>query len=174
MKLPQLAAVFLTLGVGIAGVMAVEASAERARVVPPPAPTASLLAAATTTERMMGVDEAVAGSWRVVGAAGEASGGYVPFERTLAAAAVLDIAADGGAQATAGCNRIRTTVSQSGSRWYAGPAMMTRMACSDQAVMAAEQAIARALSGANTIALEGDRATLADASGVTLLAIERR
>ena len=50
MKLPQLAAVFLTLGVGIAGVMAVEASAERARVVPPPAPTASLLAAATTTE----------------------------------------------------------------------------------------------------------------------------
>lgn len=174
MKLPQLAAVFLTLGVGIAGVMAVEASAERARVVPPPAPTASLLAAATTTERVMGVDEVVAGSWRVVGAAGEASGGYVPFGRALAAAAILDIAADGGAQATAGCNRIRTTVSQSGSRWYAGPAIMTRMACSDPAVMAAEQAIARALADAVAITLEADRGTLSDAAGVTLLVVARR
>lgn len=174
MKLPQLAAVFLTLGVGIAGVMAVEASAERARVVPPPAPTASLLAAATTTERVMGVDEVVADSWRVVGAAGEASGGYVPFGRALAAAAILDIAADGGAQATAGCNRIRTTVSQSGSRWYAGPAIMTRMACSDPAVMAAEQAIARALADAVAITLEADRGTLSDAAGVTLLVIARR
>jgi len=36
MKLPQLAAVFLSLGVGIAGVMAVEASAERARVIAAP------------------------------------------------------------------------------------------------------------------------------------------
>lgn len=174
MKLPQLAAVFLTLGVGIAGVMAVEASAERARVVPPPAPHAFDLVAGTTAERMMGVDEALAGSWRVLGAAGEASGGYVPFEHGLAAAAVLDIAADGGAQATAGCNRIRTSVSQSGSRWYAGPAMMTRMACSDPAVMAAEQAIARALSDAVTIALENDRGTLADGAGVTLLVIARR
>ncbi len=174
MRLLQLAAVFLTLGVGIAGVMAVEASAGRARAVIPPAPPTSILRTATMAERMMGVDEDVAGSWRVIGASGEASGGYAPFERALSAAAMLDIAADGGAQATAGCNRIRTNVSQSRSSWYAGPAIMTRMACPDQAVMAAEQAIAQALSNAVTIALEGDRATLFDPAGVTLLVIERR
>ena len=173
MKLPQLAAVFLTLGVGIAGVMAVEASAERARAVAPSS-FETLIVRAGTSGRVMGVDEDVTGPWHVLGAADEASGGYAPFERSLAESAVLDIAADGGAQATAGCNRIRTSVSQSGSSWYAGPAVMTRMACPDPAVMAAEQAIAQALSGADTISLEGDRAALSDASGVTLLVIERR
>lgn len=175
MKLQQLAAIFLSLGVGIAGVMAVEASAERARVVAPPSSAQALLLRATTmVERIMGVDEDVAGAWRIIGAAGESSGGYTPFDRVLSASAMLDIAADGGAQATAGCNRIRTNVSQSRSSWYAGPAIMTRMACPDPAVMAAEQAIARALSDAVTIAIEGDRATLLDPAGVTLLAIERR
>jgi heat shock protein HslJ len=174
MKLPQLAAVFLTLGVGIAGVMAVEASAERARAVAPSSLETLMVRAAGTSGRVMGVDEDVTGPWHVLGAADEASGGYAPFERSLAEFAVLDIAADGGAQATAGCNRIRASVSQSGSSWYAGPAVMTRMACPDPAVMAAEQAIAQALSGADTISLEGDRAALSDASGVTLLVIERR
>ena len=57
MKLPQLAAVFLTLGVGIAGVMAAEASAERARVVVPPTnATAMALRVASDGQRLAGVD----------------------------------------------------------------------------------------------------------------------
>lgn len=173
MKLPQLAALFLSLGVGIAGVMAVEASAERARVVAPSSLEPLTLRAAAT-DRATGVEEKMAGAWRIVGAARQANGGYVPFERALSAAAVLDIARDGAAQATAGCNRIAAKVAQSGPRWHSGPAAMTRMACADTAVMAAEQAIADALSGAATIAVEGRRATLSDASGATLLVIERR
>jgi len=172
MKLPQLAALFLSLGVGIAGVMAVEASAERARVVAPSSLEPLTLRAATG--RATGVEEKVAGAWRIVGAASQANGGYVPFDRALSASAVLDIARDGAAQATAGCNRIAARVAQSGPRWHSGPAAMTRMACADTAVMAAEQAIADALSGAATIAVEGRRATLSDASGATLLVIERR
>lgn len=175
MKLPQLAAIFLTLGVGIAGVMAVEASAERARILASPSTVkAQALRVATTADRMMGVDDDLVGSWRIVGAADESTGGYAPFGRALAADAMLDIIADGSARATAGCNRIMASVSQAGTSWYAGPAIMTRMACPDPAVMAAEQAIARALSEASTIEIEGERATLSDISGVMLLVLERR
>lgn len=174
MKLPQLAAIFLTLGVGIAGVMAVEASAERARVVAPPTrATPMALHVAADGERMAGIDAELAGGWRILGVADERSGGYTPFDAPIAAAARLDIAADGQTRATAGCNAIRTSVSQSGDSWHAGPAAMTRMACPDPAVMAAEQSIAWALSEASTIEIDGRRATLGDATGATLMVMER-
>ncbi|MFN3546696.1 MAG: META domain-containing protein [Mesorhizobium sp.] len=174
MKLQQLAALFLTLGVGIAGVMAVEASAERARPVAPPAIASThFLRVAAEVEQNMGADDELAGSWRIVGAAEERSGGYAPFNRALAADAKLAVSTDGRVTATAGCNRIMTNVSQSGSDWHAGPAAMTRMACPDSAVMAAEQSIAWALSEASTIEIDGRRATLGDATGATLLVMER-
>ena len=174
MKLPQLAAVFLTLGVGIAGLMAVEASAERARVVAPPSIANTLtLRIAADGSRIVGIDAELAGRWRILGAADERSGGYAPFSAGLAAAALLDMAADGQARATAGCNSIRTSISQSGSDWHAGPAAMTRMACPDPAVMAAEQSISWALSEASTIEVDGRRATLSDPGGATMMVIER-
>ena len=174
MKLPQLAAVFLTLGVGIAGLMAVEASAERARVIAPlPRAEALALRVAADDKRMAGIDAELAGGWRILGVANERSGGYTPFGAGLAAAARLDVAADGQAHATAGCNSIRTSISQSGSDWHAGPAAMTRMACPDPAAMAAEQSIAWALSVASAIEIDARRATLSDAVGATMMVMER-
>lgn len=172
MKLQQLAAVFLTLGIGIAGVMAVEASAERARVVAPPSAVTPLRVAGAG-ERMMGVDGDIVGGWRILGVADERSGGYTPFGAALSASARLVIAADGQARATAGCNTVRTGIAQSAGDWHAGPAAMTRMACPDPAVMAAEQAVAQALSDASAIETGRRRATLADAAGATLMVLER-
>lgn len=174
MKLQQLAAVFLTLGVGIAGAMAVEASAERARVVATlPSAKDLALRVAADGKRMSGIEAELAGGWRILGVADERSGGYTPLDAGLATAARLDIAADGQARATAGCNSILTSVSQSGSDWHAEPAAMTRMACPDPAVMATEQSIAWALSKASTIEFDGRRATLSDAVGTTLMVMER-
>jgi heat shock protein HslJ len=174
MKLPQLAAVFLTLGVGIAGVMAVEASAERTRIVAAPSPAKALaLRIAADGQRMTGVESGIVGGWRILGVADEQSGGYTPFSAALVASARLDIAADGQARATVGCNAIMTSISQSGIDWHAGPAAMTRMACPDPAVMAAEQSVARALSEASMIEIDGRRATLGDAAGATMMVLER-
>ena len=174
MKLPQLAAVCLSLGVGIAGVMAVEASAERARVIAAPSGAKALaLRISADGQRISGVESDIVGGWRILGVADEQSGGYTPFTSALAAAARIDIAADGQARATVGCNAILTGISQSGSDWHAGPAAMTRMACPDPAVMAAEQSIARALSEAAMIELDGRRATLGDTAGTTMMVMER-
>jgi len=122
---------------------------------------------------MMGVDSAIAGGWRIVGVADEQSGGYTPFTAALEATTRIDIADDGQARATAGCNTIMTSISQSGNKWHAGPAAMTRMACADPAVMAAEQSIAQALSEASMIEINGRRATLGDVAGVTKMVMER-
>lgn len=174
MKLPQLAAVFLSLGVGIAGVMAMEASAERARVIAGPAGAKALAHRISADgQRITGVESDIVGGWRILGVADEQSGGYTPFTAALAAAARIDIAADGQARATAACNAILTGISQSGSDWHAGPAAMTRMVCSDPAVMAAEQSIARAISEASTIEVKGPHATLSDAAGATMMVMER-
>ncbi|WP_170314662.1 META domain-containing protein [Aquibium carbonis] len=174
MKLPQLAAVFLSLGVGIAGVMAVEASAERARVIAGPSSAKALAhLISADDQRTRSVDSAIVGGWRILGVADAHSGGYTPFTAALAAAARVDIAADGQARATAGCNAIAAGITQTGDAWHAGPAAMTRMACPDPAVMAAEQSIARALSEAVMIELDGRRATLGDAAGATMMVLER-
>jgi heat shock protein HslJ len=172
MKLAHAASAFLAMGIGIAGLVAVEAAAERARTAPLPVEISSFQRIAGS-ERAAGVEPALAGAWRILGAAGPESGGYAPFSGAIAAAARLEIATDGSARATVGCNTIATRVSQSGSDWNAGPAAATRMACPQPGVMEAEQAVGHALSEATAISLDGDRAELADATGATLMVLER-
>jgi heat shock protein HslJ len=161
------------MGIAIAGLVAVEASAERARTLPAPDAMPMVQRIATEGERKAGVEPALAGAWRILGAAGADSGGYAPFRGAVAAAARLEIDADGSARATVGCNSMATKVSQAGSVWSAGPAMATRMACLEPGVMEAEQAVGQALSEATAITIDGSRAELTGAAGQTLLVLQR-
>ena len=74
---------------------------------------------------------------------------------------------DGSVSGNAGCNSFSGSYTVEGNQISVGPMAMTMMACED-ALMAQEQAVTAALSGAATYAMDGETLQLMDADGNVL------
>lgn len=80
--------------------------------------------------------------------------------------------ADGKVSGSAGCNRYSGTYTVSGnSITFSSPMATTMMMC-DEAVMAQESAFLQALADAKTYSMDGDKLTLKDADGNSLLVFQ--
>lgn len=86
----------------------------------------------------------------------------------------LDVAPDGTAGGSAGCNRYTTRVQGDGERVGFAPVGATRRACTTpEGVMAQEQAFLAALATVTTARVDGDRLELRTASGALAVAFQR-
>lgn len=81
--------------------------------------------------------------------------------------------ADGSATGSGGCNQYRATYTESGSSLTFGPIAATKRACVDPEGNRRETEYFDALSKAASYTIAGDRLTLRDAAGTTLLEFTR-
>jgi heat shock protein HslJ len=81
--------------------------------------------------------------------------------------------ADGSATGSGGCNQYRATYTASGSSLTFGPTMATKRACADPEGNRREAEYFDALTKVASYAISGDRLTLQDAAGATLLEFTR-
>ncbi len=80
---------------------------------------------------------------------------------------------DGKVSGSAGCNRYFATYTVSGTSLSIGPAGSTRMYCGEPGVMQQESTFLMYLSQTKTYAIKGDRLSLADGNGSTLLSFAK-
>ena len=78
-------------------------------------------------------------------------------------------AADGSVSGSAGCNRYFASYNVTGTSLSIGPAGSTKMYCGTPGVMQQESSYLTLLSQVTTFTIEGDRLSLADAKGSTIL-----
>ncbi|HYC92710.1 MAG TPA: META domain-containing protein [Thermoanaerobaculia bacterium] len=81
--------------------------------------------------------------------------------------------ADGSATGSGGCNQYRATYTESGSSLTFGPIGATKRACVDPEGNRRESEYFDALSRVASYAISGNRLTLRDAAGTTLLEFTR-
>ena len=77
--------------------------------------------------------------------------------------------ADGSVSGSAGCNRYFASYTMTETSLSIGPAGSTKMSCGDPGVMQQENTFLMLISKTKTFTIEGDRLTLADAKGMTVL-----
>ncbi len=77
--------------------------------------------------------------------------------------------AEGSATGSGGCNQYRATYTESGSTLTFGPALSTKRACVEPERNLQETEYFDALSRVASFAISGDRLTLRDATGTTVL-----
>jgi len=87
--------------------------------------------------------------------------------------AALVFAADGRFTGSTGCNNLAGDYTVSGSKLTVSPGPMTKRACVDDAGNAQEQAVLAGLTSVTGFGVDGDRLTISDAGGRTLLVFER-
>ena len=99
--------------------------------------------------------------------------GYVhngtPVQALTAPKVTLNFGNDSRITGTAGCNHYFASYEVKGAAITIGPAGSTVMYCSDPGVMDQESAYLTLLGQAATIVADGDRLTLADTKGITIL-----
>lgn len=93
-----------------------------------------------------------------------------PTQAVSGSTVTLDFGDDGRITGSAGCNRYFASYEMKGTAISIGQAGSTMMYCSTPGVMEQESAYLTLLSQAKTITIDGDRLTLSDAKGTTLLA----
>jgi heat shock protein HslJ len=81
--------------------------------------------------------------------------------------------ADGQVSGSAGCNRYVARYNGTGTSLSIGPAGSTKMYCGEPGVMLQENTYLALLSKINTFAVEGDRLTLKDGAGATILSFSK-
>jgi heat shock protein HslJ len=84
----------------------------------------------------------------------------------------LDLADDGQASGTAGCNRFSGGYEVDGTSLGFGPLAATKMFCDEEGVMEQEQSVFAALEASRSFTIDGSTLTLADESGAMLLTFE--
>jgi heat shock protein HslJ len=77
--------------------------------------------------------------------------------------------ADGSVSGSAGCNRYFAQYNVTGTSLSIGTAGSTKMACNSPGVMPQESTYLTLISQVKTFTIKGDRLTLADAKGITIL-----
>jgi heat shock protein HslJ len=87
--------------------------------------------------------------------------------------AALVLADDGRFTGSTGCNNLAGDYTVSGSKLTVSPGPMTKRACIDDAGNAQEQAVLAGLTSAAGFGVDGDRLTITDAGGRTVLVFER-
>ncbi len=101
--------------------------------------------------------------------------GYVhngtPVQALTTTKVTLDFGKEGKISGTAGCNHYFASYEVKGTAITIGQAGSTMMYCGEPGVMDQESAYLTLLGQAKTIVVEGDRLTLADAKGTTILII---
>jgi len=85
----------------------------------------------------------------------------------------LDFGDDGRITGSAGCNRYFASYEMKGTAITIGPAGSTMMYCDTPGVMDQESTYLALLSQAMTFTIEGDRLTVSDAKGTTILSFEK-
>ena len=103
--------------------------------------------------------------------------GYVhngtPAQALSGTTVTLDFGDDGRITGTAGCNRYFASYDVKGTAITIGSAGSTMMYCDTPGVMDQESAYFTLLSQAKTFTIKGDRLSLADAKGATILSFAK-
>ena len=113
------------------------------------------------------------GAWRIEQVAAAQTGHLVRLDPTLSQATRIDIGADGGMRAKAGCNTITAMIAQHGDAWRSSAPMQTKMMCPDRAAMNVERSFTQALTAASRVTKRGSRLTLKNRDGDTVLVLRR-
>jgi heat shock protein HslJ len=84
----------------------------------------------------------------------------------------LDLADDGRASGTAGCNRFSGGYEVDGDSLSFGPLAATKMFCGEDGVMEQEQRVFAALEATRSFTIDGSALTFVDEGGAMLLAFD--
>jgi len=97
----------------------------------------------------------------------------VPVQVLSGTKVTLEFGDDGRITGSAGCNHYFASYEVKGSAITVGPAGSTEMYCTTPGIMEQESAYLRLLGQVTSITVDGDRLTLADANGITILSFAR-